>query len=127
MSEKVEYTKRFTYFSQVLWVDVGDGGSVRFRIGDHNVQLSPEEFASIKERPSPTPKVDGESGTEGPISEATRMAREVCPNWMSPMGNAHYRDVLAALEVLEKDRNRILALLHDATCELSSRTPTTKG
>jgi len=28
----------------------------------------------------------------------TEAARKVCPNWMSPEGDAHYRDVLKALE-----------------------------
>ena len=28
----------------------------------------------------------------------TQLARSVCPNWMSPTGDAHYRDVKKALE-----------------------------
>jgi hypothetical protein len=28
----------------------------------------------------------------------TEAARRVCPNWMSPEGDAHFRDVLKALE-----------------------------
>lgn len=31
-----------------MTVDVGDAGSVRFLIGDHNIQLTAKEFASIK-------------------------------------------------------------------------------
>ena len=28
----------------------------------------------------------------------TQIARRICPNWMSPTGDAHYRDVKNALE-----------------------------
>lgn len=32
-------------------------------------------------------------------SALSRLAREICPNWMHPTGDAHYRDTKRALEM----------------------------
>jgi hypothetical protein len=37
------------------------------------------------------------AGPQGPAALAS-LARKVCPNWMRPTGDAHYRDVLRALQ-----------------------------
>jgi hypothetical protein len=45
--ERVIKSARFNYFGQKLLVDIGSNGSIRFKIGDSNVQLSESEFKSL--------------------------------------------------------------------------------
>jgi hypothetical protein len=38
------------------------------------------------------------------MESPTDTARRICPNWMSPTGDAHYRDVKAEIEKLHAER-----------------------
>lgn len=55
----------------------------------------------------------------------TEDARRVCPNWMSPEGDAHYRDVLKALEDQRRQgvADCIATIAHEAKKVVDSANP----
>lgn len=45
--------------------------------------------------------------------QAIRTARNICPNWMSPIGDAHYQDVLRLLVDLYVMQERTEAIIQE--------------
>jgi len=52
--ETVLHTRQFHSFGDTLKVDIGESGSVRFLIGNHNVQLTSAQFKELAQLQSPS-------------------------------------------------------------------------